>query len=75
MPIPPDMCCICGFPEGACRLIRLSWINVPSDHEFKIRLIVVKVPKSNDALVCDDCIRGIKRIPFGEIAQAQKDGP
>lgn len=63
----PILCCVCGIPDR--RLVRISWSEDPSDVSgFRPILIVPVQPKSNDVLVCEDCIRGIKRLPFSDIA-------
>ena len=62
-------CSVCGLPESGCRLIRLKWIEerraVPGSPP---RIAVAKVPTHNDVLVCEACIRDIKRLPFSELA-------
>lgn len=68
-------CCICGMPHSACPLIRLSFvedgrgriIGSQADPFQLLSIAVAKVPAANDCLVCEDCIRGIKRISFGDL--------
>ncbi len=71
---PFPMCVVCGFPPNAARLIRLSWIDGPemSERVFDARMIVVEDQQSNDVLVCEKCIRDIKRLPLTSVTA---DGP
>lgn len=68
------MCYVCGMPHSVIRLVRISWVeDDPDSMKFSVRLICsADRPKSNDSLVCECCIRGIKRLPFSEIAKDQK---
>ncbi len=66
------MCIVCGMPESATRLIRFTFVDDgkgrthPDVGRF-FSIAVAKQPKNNDSLVCEDCVRGIKRIPFSDI--------
>ena len=67
---PYPMCALCGMPDSVHRLIRVTWVTEPTQYEqeFKLRLIVPKKLKLNDAVICEDCIRQIKRLPLGTLA-------
>ncbi len=67
-------CCVCGFPEAACPLIRLTWSDEPNGrvlvggYRLTRMVVATKHPERNDVLVCEDCIREIKRLPFSDFA-------
>ncbi len=62
----PNMCIICGLPESCVRLVRFTWDCINGD-DWQPQIIVSTNPKSNDVLVCEPCIRGIKRMPFSDL--------
>lgn len=64
-----EMCCVCGLPDSAVQLVRLTWTDVSTENVWPLPLIVARIPKSNDRLVCTECIRGIKRLPFSAFAK------
>lgn len=72
------MCCICGVPPSICRLIRITFVDdgkgrlESGSPEGDFRLpspAVAEMQKTNDSLVCEDCIRGIKRIPLSDLGK------
>lgn len=63
----PPLCHVCAVPGSLARLIRLTW-DAPNAKDM--RLVVASSEKKSDALVCEDCIRDIKRIPFSDLHDA-----
>jgi hypothetical protein len=64
-----QMCCVCGFPERASHLVRLTWLDQSTPEQFRMRMAVAESPAANDVLVCEKCIRQIKRLPFSKIME------
>jgi hypothetical protein len=68
------LCCVCGFPTSCCRLVPLTWAEGGGpvrDDGFDIgRMVVATRRKPNDVMLCLDCIRQIKRLPFGDLNAA-----
>jgi hypothetical protein len=70
-------CCVCGLPGNVVQLVRMTWVDDGKarwNEEFdwrELSVVVAKVEKPNDSLVCVDCIRGIKRLPFSDLAEVQ----
>lgn len=64
-----SMCTVCGFPGSCARLIRLSWMDGPqmTGEFFQMSIVLVTDPQPNDVLICEECIRGIKRLPLTEV--------
>jgi hypothetical protein len=64
-------CELCGLPEiddaGTGRIIRITWLEDSTLDHFRMRLVVAQTPKSNDVLICEGCIRGIKRLTFSDL--------
>jgi hypothetical protein len=51
----------------------LTWNDNKAAEEqgrFQMDIAVANAPAVNDVLVCEECIRGIKRIPFSDLATA-----
>lgn len=63
----PILCCVCGFPQNSCRLVRLTWND-------EIQVIIAKTAKDNDVMICESCIRGIKRMPFSDLEMSAPIG-
>lgn len=63
-------CILCGFPPSACRPIRLTWEDSPRP-DGSLKMIVAKSPGGNDRIVCEQCIRDIKRLPFSDFEQIE----
>ncbi len=68
-----DMCCVCGFPADLCNLVRFTFQDNPNGCVILngytcMKVVVAKNPKPNDSLICEDCIRGIKQVPFSDFA-------
>jgi hypothetical protein len=64
-----QMCCVCGNPSVAGRLVRLTWRDESTPEQFRTSMVVAESPAGNDVLVCEDCIRQIKRLPFSKIME------
>jgi hypothetical protein len=64
---PPPMCVICCLPATETRLIRLNW---DAPNSMTPRIVVSNQVRLNDALVCERCVRDIKRIPFSDLHDA-----
>lgn len=64
----PPMCCVCGFPDNACKLVRITWEEV--EGRMMPVMFLAKDPKPNDVLVCGNCIHGIKGLPNSEVPAA-----
>src|SRR5580765_2069534 len=66
-------CVVCGFPGSVVSLVRLTWKESKKRgaelEESTPEIVVAKNPKSNDVLVCEDCIRQIKRLPFSDFVK------
>lgn len=65
-----SMCVVCGFPWNTCDLIRITWKTHDGPPPYK--LVLATKPRHNDTLVCTDCVRQLKRLPFSEINDAKK---
>jgi len=65
-------CHLCGFPQSCGRLIRISWEDETWEDESGItcKMIVPRAANHNDSLLCMDCIRQIKRLPFSALEQS-----
>jgi hypothetical protein len=71
-PIIPH-CTVCGLIPPLVRLIRLTFIDTdrryeePLSYMEMMELVIAKKVKANDSLVCEECIRGIKKIRFSDL--------
>ena len=66
---PSPVCALCSLPDAAVRLVRMNWITDKDDSE-RLMLAVAKAHRINDILVCEPCIRDLKRLPFSEFVEA-----
>lgn len=70
-----SFCHVCGFPESAAPLVRLTWEDQSTKSRFRMRMAVPEKSDLTDALVCLECVREIKRLPFSEIERGTKLPP
>lgn len=63
----PAYCNLCGMPNSQSRLIRLAWEDESDETTFRMKLIVARNLQDNNSIICEDCIRQIKRLPFSSL--------
>jgi hypothetical protein len=66
-----DACHLCGLPATCVRLVRLTWVGDYGPNGKVPQVAVAKRQKTNDAILCVECIRGIKRIAFSDIEEQE----
>lgn len=67
MPTRRYRCSVCHLPETNRPVVHLRW--EPRGHDTVMR--PTEEPRVGDATICTECIRGIKRLPFTAILDAE----
>jgi hypothetical protein len=63
----PPTCCLCGFPKNCANLVRLNWTLETVN---RARLVVAGKATPHDVLMCEECIRQVKRLPLTDLAKS-----
>src|SRR5947207_3433839 len=77
MSMRPSYCWVCllpvsGWPVRCGRLVRMTWQRVPTPEGSERRLVVPEAYTGQlpQTVVCERCIRDIKRLPFSAVESA-----
>jgi hypothetical protein len=63
----PPSCCLCGLPKKLRKLVRLGWT---CETVNRLRLVVAGKASPHDVLMCEVCIRQVKRLPLTDLAKS-----